>query len=217
MFKHFHPFAPYINNDTKFLIMGTLPPPRFCTGELKPDDVQFCYGSKDNLLWKLLSHIYDTKLLYDNSQQAVAQRKELLKINKIGICDIVEYCHRDKIDASDIGMCEPIVYRDILGLIKKYKELKTIVFMGGLCKNSPEYFLKRILKENSIKYEHISKKEHFFYFDNREIKTVNVTSPSNAANRAIGANLIYKKNKIKDKNYSTFDFRVEEYKKIFKV
>ena len=38
MFKHFHPFAPYINSDTKLLIMGTLPPPRFCTKELKADD-----------------------------------------------------------------------------------------------------------------------------------------------------------------------------------
>jgi G:T/U-mismatch repair DNA glycosylase len=215
MFKHFHPFEPFINHDTKSLIMGTLPPPRFCLGELKADDVLFCYGSKDNLLWKLLSHIYETQLLYDNSQKAVDQRKRLLEKNQLGICDIVEYCYRKKIDASDIGMCEPVVFRDILGLIKNYKVLDTIVFMGGLCKNSPEYFLKRILKENSIKYEHISKKEHYFIYDDREIKTINVTSPSNAANRAIGANPIYKKNKAKDKNYSTFDFRVEEYKRIF--
>lgn len=216
MFKHFHPFAPFINSNTKYLIMGTLPPPRFCTGELKLNDVQFCYGSCDNLLWKLLSHIYDTELIYDNSKKAVEQREKLLKENQLGICDIVEYCYREKIDASDIGMCEPIVYRDILGLIKKHKALERIVFMGGLCKNSPEYFLKRILKANNIKYEHISKKEHFFMYDEREIKTINVTSPSNAANRAIGANPIYKENKVKNKNYSTFDFRVEEYKRVFK-
>jgi len=214
MFKHFHPYEPFIKQDTKTLIMGTLPPPRFCEKDFKLDDVDFCYGSKDNLLWKLFEKLFDTKLSYNTSQAAVIQRKELLIQHKIGICDIVESCYREKIDASDIGMCEPIVFRDILGLIEKFKTLETIIFMGGLCKNSPEYFLKKILKANSISYQHISKKEHYFYFDNRKIKTINVTSPSNAANRAIGANQLYKKNKLKNKSYSTFDFRIEEYRKV---
>ena len=140
MFKHFHPYEPFIKQDTKTLIMGTLPPPRFCEKNFKLDDVDFCYGSKDNLLWKLFEKLFDTKLSYNTSQAAVIQRKELLIQHKIGICDIVESCYREKIDASDIGMCEPIVFRDILGLIEKFKTLETIIFMGGLCKNSPEYF-----------------------------------------------------------------------------
>jgi hypoxanthine-DNA glycosylase len=215
MFKHFHPYTPFIKSNTTTLIMGTLPPPRFCNGELKENDVDFCYGSKDNLLWKLLEKIFHTPLLYNPSTQAVNQRKKLLTQYKIGICDIVESCHREKIDASDIGMCEPIIYRDILFLLKKYPTIKTIVFMGGYCKNSPEYFLRKILKENEIEYKHISKKEHYFHFNDKEVQTKNLTSPSNAANRSIGANPLYKENKSKDPKYTTFDFRLEEYKKIF--
>ena len=47
VFKHTHPYPPFnIENATK-LIVGTLPPPRFTEGTLKPGDVNFCYGSID--------------------------------------------------------------------------------------------------------------------------------------------------------------------------
>ena len=45
MFKHQHPYKPFIPEGTTKLIVGTLPPPRFSFGELKKDDVNFCYGS----------------------------------------------------------------------------------------------------------------------------------------------------------------------------
>ena len=75
MFFHFHPFEPFINSESKTIIMGTLPPPRFCKKEYKDEDVLFCYGSKDNLLWRVLDKVYDLDLLFDNSQKAVEQRK----------------------------------------------------------------------------------------------------------------------------------------------
>ncbi|RXI37508.1 DNA glycosylase, partial [Malaciobacter mytili] len=112
-FFHFHPFKPFIFNDTKYLIIGTLPPPRFCTKNLKKNDVDFCYGSQDNLLWQVLDKIYKLNLLYDNSKKAIEQRKEFLIKKNIGICDIVESCFREKIDASDLGM-KDIKLRDIL-------------------------------------------------------------------------------------------------------
>lgn len=217
MFTHFHPFEPFFKEDTKKLIVGTLPPPRFCTGEYKDEDVLFPYGSKDNLLWRVLDKVFELNLLFNTSQKAVNQRKEFLIKNKIGICDIVDTCKRQKIDASDIGMSD-IVLRDMLGFIKKYKKLDTIIFMGGYCKNSPEYFFRKILREQNIKLENISDtlpKVNSFIYDKRVIKTISITSPSNAANRAIGANEYYKSMKKKDKNYTTFDFRFEQYSKVF--
>lgn len=64
MFLHQHPHAPFIKKETTKLIVGTLPPPRFSTQELKPNDVNFCYGSCDGLLWKALDKIFDLKLTY---------------------------------------------------------------------------------------------------------------------------------------------------------
>ena len=60
-------------------------------------------------------------------------------------------------------------------------------------------------------------KVHSFNYDNRVIQSISLTSPSNAANRFIGSTKIYKENKRNNKNYSTFDFRVEQYQKVFKT
>ena len=217
MFEHFHPYKPFLHEDTKKIIVGTLPPPRFCTGEYKKEDVLFCYGSQDGLLWRCLDKIFDLNLLYNNSQEAVTQRKKFLIKNKIGICDIVDSCKRQKIDASDLGMSH-IQLRDILGFIKKYINIDTIIFTGGNSKNGPEYFLRQVLKKQNIKYELICSdipKVHQFVHDNRVIRTISLTSPSNAANRSIGANAYYKEKKKLNPKYSTFDFRVEQYKKVF--
>lgn len=219
MFFHFHPFEPFLNENTTKVIIGTLPPPRFCNTNYKKEDVLFCYGSADNLLWKALDKIYNLDLLFDNSKKAVIQRKKFLLNNKIGICDIVDSCYRQKIDASDLGMSQ-VKLRDILGFILVYKNINTLIFTGGNSKNGPEYFLRQILKKEKIKYELISNdipKKHQFTFDNRVIKTISLTSPSNAANRSIGANSYYKEKKKKNPKYSTFDFRVEQYEKAFKL
>ncbi|MGP2657303.1 uracil-DNA glycosylase family protein [Malaciobacter sp. WC5094] len=218
MFFHFHPYEPFLNEHTKKVIVGTLPPPRFCKKEFKSKDVNFCYGSQDGLLWKCLDKIFDLNLLYENKKEAITQRKEFLIKNQIGICDIVQSCQREKIDASDLGMSD-VKLRDILGYIKKYKNIETLIFTGGNSKNGPEYFLRQILKEEKIKLNLVCKdipKVHSFTYDNRIINTISLTSPSNAANRYIGSNALYKKRKLENKSYTTFDFRVEQYKKVFK-
>jgi G:T/U-mismatch repair DNA glycosylase len=217
MFNHFHPYEPFLQRNTKKIIVGTLPPPRFCTREYKPNDVDFCYGSQDGLLWKSLDVIFDLKLEYKNTKEEVKKRKDFLISNEIGVCDIVSSCKREKVDASDLGMSQ-VILRDILKYLKDYKTIETIIFTGGNSKNGPEYFLRQILKKEKIEFIQVSKeipKVHNFIFDNRTIQTISLTSPSNAANRFIGSNSLYKEEKKKNPKYTTFDFRVEQYKKVF--
>lgn len=217
-FHHFHPYAPFLNEQTQKVIVGTLPPPRFCTKEFKTRDVNFCYGSQDNLLWQALNKIYDLNLLFNNSQEAVRQRKRFLRQHQIGICDIVDSCKREKVDASDMGMRE-VNLRNLVGFIKEFKNIHTLIFTGGSSKNGPEYFFKQQLQEHGLKLqkiEHESLRIHELIIDNRTIRTYSLTSPSNAANRSIGANPIFKEKRQKNPTYSTLDFRIEQYEKIFK-
>lgn len=113
MFLHKHPYKPFIPNNANKLIVGTLPPPRFYKGILKPGDVDFCYGSIDGLLWKILNEIFNLNLLFETTEEAIKQRKQFLIKNNIGICDIVSSCERKKIDASDLGM-ENTKLRDMI-------------------------------------------------------------------------------------------------------
>ncbi|MGB2475307.1 MAG: uracil-DNA glycosylase family protein [Flavobacteriaceae bacterium] len=218
MFYHRHPYPPYILSDTTRLIVGTLPPPRFTTGNLNRQDVDFCYGSSNGLLWKIWDQIYHLDLVYDNSSLAIEQRKAFLKRQKIGICDIVSAAYRQKVDASDIGM-ERVELRDLLGILIQYPLIDTLIFTGGKSKNGPEYFFRKMLKQNQLELESLVDdlpRKHRFFWAGRTIITQTLTAPSGAANRAIGSMVAYKAAKAKCPNYSPFEFRVQQYRKVFK-
>tara|TARA_R110000751_G_scaffold64157_4_gene131954 strand:- start:16137 stop:16844 length:708 start_codon:yes stop_codon:yes gene_type:complete len=235
MFKHIHPYPPFIKKDTTKLIVGTLPPPRFTTGQLLEKDVDFCYGSYYNSLWLYIDKIHSLGLRYDNSHEAIQQRKRFLIQNKIGVCDIVASAEREKIDASDLGMTN-IHLRDLIGYLLKYPNIDTLLFTGGNSKNGPEYFFRKHIKDYNISLKLVSKitpKIHQFMLPNavntvdnikadlfsnkkvRLIKTVSLTSGSGAANIAIGSNPLYKQLKAKDPSFNTFDFRVMQYSEYF--
>lgn len=226
MFLHQHPYNPFIQSDTKKLIVGTLPPPRFSTGNLLEKDVNFCYGSYYNSLWLFIDEIHNLNLKYDNSQEAINERKAFLIANKIGVCDIVESCEREKIDASDLGM-KNIMLRDVVGYLKQFPSIDTLLFTGGNSKNGPEYFFRRHLKDYNLKLELISKevpRVHQFKMPSeprdsnnlgRTIKTVSLTSSSGAANISIGSNPLYKQLKARDPKFNTFNFRVMQYSEFF--
>jgi len=218
MFHHKHPYSPFIPKNATKLIVGTLPPPRFTTGDLKPDDVNFCYGSRDGQLWKILDVIFGLGLLYENTQQAIDQRKQFLKQQNIGICDVVESAQRKKIDASDLGM-QNIVLRDLIGYLKQYPKVETLLFTGGNSKNGPEYFFRKHLKENNLKLELVSDeipRIHQFKLKERFIKTVSLTAPSGSANRAVGSMELFKQLKNNNPDFTTLDFRVLQYTEFFR-
>jgi len=217
MFKHKHPYQPFIKEDTTKLIVGTLPPPRFSTGELLEKDVNFCYGSYYNSLWLFIDKINNLNLRYDNSKEAIEERKQFLIKHKIGVCDIVESCEREKIDASDLGM-QNIILRDLIGYLRNYPNVNTLLFTGGNSKNGPEYFFRKHIREHGIKLEMVSNdipRIHNFNLENRIIKTVSLTSASGSANRAIGSMPLYKQLKTSNPKFTTFDFRVMQYREFF--
>ena len=217
MFFHKHPYPPFIHQDTEKLIVGTLPPPRFSTGDLLEKDVDFCYGSYYNSLWLFIDKIHNLNLRFDHSEEAIEQRKQFLITHKIGVCDIVESGEREKIDASDLGLTN-IKLRDVIGYLNQFKNVHTLLFTGGNSKNGPEYFFRKHIKDYNLKLNLVSNEVpriHEFQLSERTIKTVSLTSPSGSANRAIGSMDLYKQLKAKDKNFSTFDFRVMQYREFF--
>ena len=225
LFKHTHPYAPFLLSEATKLIVGTLPPPRFTTGELKPQDVDFCYGSCNGQLWPILDRIFDLGLKYETTKEAIEQRQRFLIEKKIGVCDIVESAEREKIDASDLGM-QNVVLRDLVGYLKKHPNIKTLLFTGGNSKNGPEYFFRRQLKEYGIKLKTVSNvvpRIHHLELPitsngiekYRTVKTVSLTAPSGAANRAVGSLQAYKDLKSKNPEFNTLDFRVIQYREFF--
>lgn len=222
MFLHTHPYEPFLFKEATKLIVGTLPPPRFTTGALKDGDVNFCYGSRNGQLWPILDRIFDLNLKFENTKEAIGQRKDFLKKQKIGVCDIVESAERSKIDASDLGM-QNSKLRNLIAYLKQYPKVDTLLFTGGNSKNGPEYFFRKLLRQHGFSLEIVSNEVpriHQFVLPDeknvsRTIKTVSLTAPSGAANRAVGSLASYKKMKDENPNFNTFDFRVLQYTPYF--
>ncbi|MBC2839110.1 uracil-DNA glycosylase family protein [Robiginitalea sp. SC105] len=222
MFEHYHPYDPFLFDSATKWIVGTLPPPRFTTGDLLPGDVDFCYGSRDGQLWTILDRIFGLDLAFENTHAAIAARRHFLKSRKIGICDIVQRAWREKPDASDTGMRD-IELRDLLGLLREYPRVEKLLFTGGNSKNGPEYLFRQLLASAGLKLEVVSDslpRVHRFYLPlaggaHRYITTVSLTAPSGSANRAVGSLPEYKKRKEKDPGYTVMDFRVAQYRPYF--
>tara|TARA_R110000868_G_scaffold351242_3_gene612548 strand:- start:3118 stop:3807 length:690 start_codon:yes stop_codon:yes gene_type:complete len=229
MFKHKHPYKPFITKETTKLIVGTLPPPRFSVGELLEKDVNFCYGSYYNSLWLFIDKIHGLNFRYDNSEEAIEERKQFLIQSKIGVCDIVASCERSKIDASDLGM-NNVKLRDIIDYLNQFPNINTLLFTGGNSKNGPEYFFRKHLKTYNLKLDLVSNEVpriHQFQLPviaskiiqshevKRTIKTVSLTSSSGAANISISRIPLYQQLKAKSPKFNTFDFRVMQYREFF--
>ncbi|WP_047244680.1 uracil-DNA glycosylase family protein [Maribacter thermophilus] len=219
MFVHTHPYEPFLFKEATKLIVGTLPPPRFTTRDLKEGDVDFCYGSRDGQLWPILNDIFNLALPFETTQEAIEKRKSFLVERKIGICDIVASAVRSKVDASDLGM-QNIELRNLLRYLGQYSNVETLLFTGGNSKNGPEYLFRKHLRANGVVYEKLSDEVpriHRFVhpITAKEIRTVSLIAPSGAANRAVGSLSLYKSLKAKDPTFNTLDFRIMQYRKFF--
>lgn len=75
-----HEFAPVFNNESKILILGTLP-------SVKSREQQFYYGHPQNRFWKVLAHITGETI-----PTSIPEKKELLLTHHIAIWDVIKSC-----------------------------------------------------------------------------------------------------------------------------
>ena len=97
-----HEFGPYINEDSKILILGSIP-------SVKSREFGFYYMHPQNRFWRILSD-----LLEEDLPNTISERKELLKKYKIALWDVLDSCDID--GSSDSSIKNPIV-NDIKRLI----------------------------------------------------------------------------------------------------
>ena len=181
--KSTHPYEPYIPADSEKLIIGTIPPPRFCKEpyQLYENDVNFYYGSRDNYFWGILEEVFETKLVYSNTEQAVQQRKDLLKGLKIGITDIVNSCIHVGDSAADSDLKE-IKQKDIKSLLQINPAIDTLIYTSE--------FVKKLMNEHFKNYHSIvdptNKKKQSVKIDGKEYQVKILYSPSPSALRNLG-------------------------------
>lgn len=97
-----HEFGPYINKDSRILILGSIP-------SLKSRELGFYYMHPQNRFWKVISEVFGEIL-----PKTLEEKKELLKKHHIALWDVLESC--DIEGSSDSSIKNPMV-NDIKSLI----------------------------------------------------------------------------------------------------
>ncbi len=202
--RSFHPYSPFIPPDATRLIIGSLPPERFCLSpkQLKDKDVYFFYGSKDNHFWRLLEDISQTKLNYENSEIAIAQRMNLLITLSCGITDIIASCVRMENNASDSNL-KDIVFQPILQYQQEHPTINTFIYTSHFAQTKVyQYFTKIFGKNWKKEVVNDDIRHHQLYFPNGLVlNDFTLYSPSPQALKGLGKN-------GKEK-------RLEQYREIF--
>ena len=128
-----HPYQPFVPENATKLIIGSIPPFRFCEAsnrKLYSDDVDFYYGSHDNSFWELLSAVTGTTLDFSNSPIAVEQRKELLCSLHSGITDIIASCVHNGGKSDDASLAE-IEYKNVASLLREHPQIDTLIYTSN--------------------------------------------------------------------------------------
>lgn len=133
-----HPFEEFIPKNATKLIIGTIPPARFCfdkngkQGELELCDVNFYYGSRDNDFWPLNSKATGWEFTCDRN--AVKSREDFLQSNSLGIMDMIEECERKKSSALDKDLT--VKKRKDLGrILLENPSINTLIYTSEFVKN----------------------------------------------------------------------------------
>jgi G:T/U-mismatch repair DNA glycosylase len=177
--KSIHPFEPFIPEGANKLIIGTMPPPRFCKNHLEDDDVNFYYGSRDNDFWLLLAEITNTDdLHYENTPDAIEQRKKILVDLKSGITDIVKTCVHEGGHASDKDLSD-IEYNDIQSLLKEHPQISTLIYTSEKVKR---YINEHLRINGHLRTYHSSedktKRKWSININNKKYDVIILYSPS---------------------------------------
>jgi hypoxanthine-DNA glycosylase len=108
-----HPFKEFIPKKAKNLILGSFP------AKLSYD---WYYGSKYSQFWKILSIVYNKKLISRRSKQ------ELLRKLETGIADIISSCERSRENSLDKNLTHIKYNTAVIKKILSQKKIRNIYF-----------------------------------------------------------------------------------------
>lgn len=148
-----HPFAPFIPFGATKLIIGTIPPERFCIKpqKLLKEDVNFYYGSQDNDFWELLGKVFSVSFDFQNTEIAIKQRTDILTKQGLGITDLIDTCQRNNGRAADKDLIN-ITYKNLSSLLSKHNEINTLIYTSEFVKT----LINKIFSDSKV-YHNIDK------------------------------------------------------------
>lgn len=110
-----HTFEPIYNQDSRILILGTLP-------SVKSRENRFYYGHPQNRFWKVIA-----KITMEEVPVTIEGKKAMLLRNHIAIWDVI---HRCRIAGSSDSSIQDVVANDFSGILET-ANIERIYANGG--------------------------------------------------------------------------------------
>lgn len=185
-----HPFQPYIIEDSKSIIIGTLP----------PEGIDFYYSNSPNTrMWDLLKAIQErTDTLPKGSYKLpTSEKKEVLTNLNLSMADIIYEYERKKEKSTNDKDIIPLKYSNINELIKN----TSIVNLLFVYKSAAKWFLHSLKESPPARLSAIKEKidKDVFYtyvLDDRSINCILLPAPLNRGTKGC---TIEKKKEIYEK------------------
>jgi hypoxanthine-DNA glycosylase len=133
-----HPFAPYVPQQSRILILGSFPG-RESTQTKRENDWFYC--ASRNQFWKIIESVFDQVLVTTSAKQ------ELFKQRNIAITDIIESCERRDNKNSDDNLVNKVYNNIAITNIITQNPIKKILFTS---KSVYLEFLENFDKPNGI-------------------------------------------------------------------
>jgi hypoxanthine-DNA glycosylase len=115
-------FKPIIDDNSRVLILGTMPGPESLRKK------QY-YANASNQFWRILFRVLGgDEYLYSD----YGAKKDFLQINRIALWDVLKSCERE--DASDSNIINPKP-NNFKPLLHDYPNLRRVFFNGGVARD----------------------------------------------------------------------------------
>lgn len=170
-----HAFEPFFPPKAKTLILGTFPT------HGRNWKFNFYYPGRSNFFWRLLGDVYDYKFQHNIGDEAVEERKKFCIKHHIALSDTILSCRRIVATSSkdsDLEICEKM---PLVEMLRKNKNIDTIILDSSSGKVSAHYLFYQILSENHLTYMVAQTKPPIhgnFTLDDRLINVYTLYSPS---------------------------------------
>ena len=197
-----------INNDSKYLIIGTHPPMPYC-GRL-----EYFYGNMSEF-WRLLDNVYPNNKLYKNGCPKEDDILNFINANSISITDIVY--KTDEVKFSTDNSMGKLSFEHLNPFLKSWLEnssIEVIYFTSFRGANSAKSLFKKwykgtFKKPSKINNNHFNEIKMF----ERDIKLIDLFSPSPTAHRSSHRIIEYQEWKINNNPNDYDSFKIYWYKK----
>lgn len=140
-----HPYPDLLPVGVKILVIGSFP-------SNAAKNFNYFYGSKLNRFWHIISEVYSHEFKFQKGLLAAEEREDFLRINKIGLTDMINQCYRYKNGSTDESIF-PISLKDILAIMDEHSTISRLVFTGRQYINGPLGLFITLLHQNDMELE----------------------------------------------------------------